>query len=63
MISSGKKRIIDLVNLVEDDGLKIKNFGRKSLNEVKDSLKSFGLSLGMNINEEDVKKLVKSVEE
>ncbi len=63
LISSGKKRIIDLVNLVEDDGLKIKNFGRKSLNEVKDSLKSFGLSLGMNINEEDVKKLVKSVEE
>ena len=63
LISSGKKRIIDLVNLVEEDGLKIKNFGRKSLNEVKDSLKSFGLSLGMNINEEDVKKLVKSVEE
>ncbi len=63
LISAGKKRIIDLVNLSEDEGLKIKNFGRKSLNEVKDSLKSFGLSLGMNINEEDVKKLVKSVEE
>ena len=63
MISSGKKRIIDLVNLNEDEGLKIKNFGRKSLNEVKDSLKAFGLSLGMNINEEDVKKLVKTIEE
>lgn len=60
LVNEGIKRIIDLVNLVEDDGLKIKNFGRKSLNEVKDSLKSFGLSLGMNINEEDVKKLVKS---
>lgn len=63
LISAGKKRIIDLVNLSQDEGLKIKNFGRKSLNEVIDSLKAFGLSLGMNINEENVKKLVKTIEE
>jgi DNA-directed RNA polymerase subunit alpha len=63
LISSGKKRIIDLVNLSEEEGLKIKNFGRKSLNEVKESLKAFGLTLGMNINEDDVKKLVKTIEE
>jgi len=63
LISSGKKRIIDLVNLSEEEGLKIKNFGRKSLNEVKESLKAFGLSLGMNISENDVKKLVKTIEE
>lgn len=63
LISSGKKRIIDLVNLSEDEGLRIKNFGRKSLNEVKESLKVFGLSLGMNIDEENVKKLVKTAGE
>jgi DNA-directed RNA polymerase subunit alpha len=63
LISSGIKRVLDLVNLSEDDGLKIKNFGRKSLSEVKESLKSFGLSLGMNINEADVKKLVKAIDE
>jgi DNA-directed RNA polymerase subunit alpha len=59
LISAGIKRIIDLVNLTEEDGLKLKNFGRKSLNEVKESLKAFGLSLGMNIKEADVKKLVR----
>lgn len=58
LINAGIKKIIDLVNLTEDDGLKIKNFGRKSLNEVKDSMKSFGLSFGMNIKESDVKKIV-----
>jgi DNA-directed RNA polymerase subunit alpha len=42
----------------EDDALRIKNFGRKSLNEVKESMKAFGLSFGMNINEENVKKIL-----
>lgn len=58
LINAGIKRIIDLVNLSEDEGLKIKNFGRKSLNEVKESMKSFGLSFGMNIKESDIKKLL-----
>ena len=55
LINAGINRVIDLVNVPEDDALKIKNFGRKSLNEVKESMKAFGLSFGMNINEEDVK--------
>ncbi|MBA3751972.1 DNA-directed RNA polymerase subunit alpha [Candidatus Dependentiae bacterium] len=58
LISSGIKRVIDLVNLSEDEGLKIKNFGRKSLNEVKDAMKSFGLSFGMNIKESSIKKML-----
>ena len=58
LINAGIKRIIDLVNLSEDEGLKIKNFGRKSLNEVKESMKSFGLSFGMNIKESDIKRLL-----
>lgn len=59
LVSAGKKRIIDLVNLTEDELLKVKNFGRKSLREVKDALKSLDLSLGMNIKEEEIKKLLK----
>jgi DNA-directed RNA polymerase subunit alpha len=63
LINAGKKRIIDLVNLNQGEALKIQNFGQKSLNEVIDSLKAFGLTLGMNINEADVKKMVKQAEE
>ena len=63
LINAGIKRVIDLVNLSEDDVLKIKNFGRKSLTEVKDSMKAFGLSYGMNIKEEDLKRLLKEREE
>lgn len=58
LINAGIKRIIDLVNLSEDDGLKIKNFGRKSLMEVKDSMKAFGLSFGMEIKESDLKRVL-----
>lgn len=63
LVNAGKKRILDLLNLNEEDALKIKNFGRKSLSEVKESLKAFGLSLGMKISEDDVKNLVKNKEE
>jgi len=59
LINAGIKRIIDLVNLSDEDSLKIKNFGRKSLTEVKDNMKAFGLSFGMNIKETDLKKVLK----
>jgi DNA-directed RNA polymerase subunit alpha len=58
LMQANIKRIVDLVNLSEDDGLKIKNFGRKSLNEVKDSMKAFGLSFGLDIQEEDLKRVM-----
>jgi DNA-directed RNA polymerase subunit alpha len=32
----------------EQEMLKYRNFGKKSLNEIKDKLSSLGLSLGMN---------------
>jgi DNA-directed RNA polymerase subunit alpha len=60
LLYAGVKRIIDLVNLTEDEALKIKNFGRKSLTEVKENMKSFGLSFGMNIRESDIKKLLET---
>jgi DNA-directed RNA polymerase subunit alpha len=48
-------RIINLVNMSEDELQNIKNFGRKSFEEVKDALKESGFSLGMNIDESDLK--------
>jgi len=62
LIGAGVKRVIDLVNMNEEDSLKIKNFGRKSLREVKEILSAFGLSLGMNIKELDLKKAIKDQE-
>lgn len=56
LVNAGVKRIVDLVDLTEDDILNIKNFGRKSLGEVKDSMKAFGLSFGMDIKESDIEK-------
>src|SRR6185295_6463214 len=40
----------ELVQKTEGEMLKTKNFGRKSLNEIKDTLKSMGLSLGMTLD-------------
>jgi DNA-directed RNA polymerase subunit alpha len=41
----------ELVQKSEAEMLKTKNFGRKSLNEIKEILQSMGLSLGMKIDE------------
>ena len=40
----------ELVQRTEAEMLKTKNFGRKSLNEIKETLGSMGLSLGMTID-------------
>lgn len=45
--------IADLVKKTEAEMLKLTNFGRKSLNELKDNLKSMGLSFGMNLDSID----------
>jgi DNA-directed RNA polymerase subunit alpha len=44
------KFIGELVTKTEAEMLKTKNFGRKSLNEIKDILAEMGLSLGMKID-------------
>jgi len=44
------KTIADLVQKTEYEMLKTKNFGRKSLNEIKDILHSMGLRLGMRVD-------------
>ncbi len=43
------KTIADLVQRTESEMLKTKNFGRKSLNEIKELLAGMGLSLGMQV--------------
>jgi len=48
--SANIKTIAELVQKTEQEMLKTKNFGRKSLNEIKDVLKSMGLRLGMKID-------------
>lgn len=43
------KTIRELVTRREEDLLAVKNFGKKSLDEIKDRLKDMGLSLGMQV--------------
>ena len=43
------RTIRELVQKTEADMLKTKNFGRKSLNEIRDVLRSMGLNLGMRV--------------
>jgi DNA-directed RNA polymerase subunit alpha len=57
------KYIGELVTKTEAEMLKTKNFGRKSLNEIKDILAEMGLSLGMKIDGFDPSMLRKQEEE
>jgi DNA-directed RNA polymerase subunit alpha len=49
------KTISELVQKTEHEMLKTKNFGRKSLNEIKEVLHSMGLRLGMRIDMDALK--------
>jgi DNA-directed RNA polymerase subunit alpha len=53
--NAGIRTIRDLVQRTEKDMLETKNFGRKSLNEIKDILRPMGLSLGMEIEPAEAK--------
>ncbi len=50
------RTIGELVQKTESEILKTKNFGRKSLNEIKEILQQMGLTLGMQIDLETYKK-------
>ena len=45
------RTISELVQKTEAEMLKTKNFGRKSLNEIKEILTNMGLSLGMRLDQ------------
>ena len=49
--NAGIKTIRELVQKTEGEMLKTKNFGRKSLNEIKEILAGMGLSLGMRLDQ------------
>lgn len=53
--NAGIKTIGELVQKSESEMLKTKNFGRKSLNEIKEMLSGMGLSLGMPVDERVLK--------
>ena len=53
--NAGIRSIRDLVQKSERDMLETKNFGRKSLNEIKDILRPMGLSLGMELEAAEAK--------
>ena len=48
--NAGIEFIYQLVEKTEAEMLKTKNFGRKSLNEIKEILSELGLSLGMKLH-------------
>lgn len=48
------KNIAELVQKTEHEMLRTKNFGRKSLNEIKEILQSMGLSFGMRIDMDEL---------
>ena len=52
--NAGIETIAEMVQKTESEMLKTKNFGRKSLNEIKEILTGMGLSLGMKVDEKIV---------
>jgi len=50
------KTIADLVKKTEDEMLSFKNFGKKSLTEIKELLASMGLTLGIQVDPKKLKK-------
>ena len=55
------RTIADLVQKTESELLKTKNFGKKSLNEIKTILGEMGLSLGIRLDPEELERLRASV--
>ena len=56
----------DLVQKTEQEMLRTPNFGRKSLNEIKEVLTNMGLALGMNVSgwpPENIEELAKRLDE
>ena len=55
--SAGIEKICELVQKSEDDLLKTKNFGRKSLTEIKETLQELGLGLNIDLNPKLLEKI------
>jgi DNA-directed RNA polymerase subunit alpha len=55
--SAGIEKIFELVQKTEDELLKTKNFGRKSLTEIKETLQDLGLGLNLDLHPNLVEKI------
>ena len=55
--SAGIEMIYELVQKTEDELLKTKNFGRKSLSEIKETLQDMGLGLNLDLHPNLVEKI------
>lgn len=61
--AAGIEKICELVQKTEDDLLKTKNFGRKSLAEIKDTLQQLGLGLNLDLHPRLLEKIEGEKEE
>jgi DNA-directed RNA polymerase subunit alpha len=52
--------IAELVQKTDGEMLKTRNFGRKSLNEIKEILEDMGLHLGIKVDEDDLKQILQA---
>ena len=52
--------IAELVQKTDGEMLRTRNFGRKSLNEIKEILEDMGLHLGMKVEEDDLKQILQA---
>ncbi len=52
--NAGIETIAEMVQRTESEMLKTKNFGRKSLNEIKEILADMGLGLGLKVDDKIV---------
>ena len=60
MKNANIQTIAELVTKTDGEMLKTRNFGRKSLNEIKEILEEMGLHLGMKVEEEDLKQIIQA---
>jgi len=60
--SAGINTIAELIQKTENELLKTKNFGKRSLEEIKEVLTKMGLKLGMRINPELIEKFKEKAE-
>jgi len=61
--SAGIERIYELVKKTEDELLKTKNFGRKSLAEIKETLSNLNLGLSLDLHPKLVERIQAEVQE
>jgi DNA-directed RNA polymerase subunit alpha len=61
--SAGIEKIFELVQKTEEDLLKTKNFGRKSLTEIKETLQELGLGLNLDLHQKLIEKIESETQE